>query len=86
TANIAPKDSAEMFNAWERGDLNRAREIHYKLEPLNYAMFIETNPIPVKTALAMMGKIEEEFRLPLCEMSSANKEKLREILIKAGIL
>lgn len=86
TANIAPKDSAEMFNAWERGDISKAREIHYKLEPLNYAMFIETNPIPVKTSLAMMGKIKEEFRLPLCEMSSANKEKLKSVLVNAGII
>jgi 4-hydroxy-tetrahydrodipicolinate synthase len=43
-------------------------------------MFIETNPIPVKTALAMMGKIREEFRLPLCEMAAANREKLRKVL------
>lgn len=86
TANIAPKDSAEMFNAWERGDIAKARALHYKLEPLNAAMFIETNPIPVKTALAMMGKIKEEFRLPLCEMSPANKEKLKNVLADAGII
>ncbi len=86
TANIAPKDSAEMFNAWEKGDIARARELHYKLEPINYAMFIETNPIPVKTSLALMGKIKEEFRLPLCEMSSSNKEKLKSILLSAGII
>jgi 4-hydroxy-tetrahydrodipicolinate synthase len=86
TANIAPKDSAEMFNAWQRGDISKARELHYKLEPLNYAMFIETNPIPVKTSLALMGKIQEEFKLPLCEMSSANKEKLKGVLVNAGIL
>lgn len=86
TANIAPKDSAEMFNAWERGDIAKARALHYKLEPLNAAMFIETNPIPVKTALAMMGKIKEEFRLPLCEMSAANKEKLKNVLVNAGII
>lgn len=86
TANICPKDMAELFNAWERGDINRARELHYKLEPLNKAMFIETNPIPVKTALAMMGKIKEEFRLPLCEMSEANKQKLAEVLRSAGLI
>ncbi len=86
TANIAPKDSAEMFNAWQRGDISKARELHYKLEPLNYAMFIETNPIPVKTSLALMGKIQEEFKLPLCEMSSANKEKLKGVLVSAGII
>ncbi len=86
TANIAPKDSAEMFNSWERGDITKARELHYKLEPLNYAMFIETNPIPAKTSLALMGKISEEFKLPLCEMSAANKDKLKGVLINAGIL
>lgn len=86
TANIAPKDVAEMYNAWERGDIAKARELHYKLEPLNSAMFIETNPIPVKTALSMMGKIKEEFRLPLCEMSNPNKEKLKEVLKSAKII
>lgn len=86
TANIAPKDVAEMCNAWEKGDITKARELHYKLEPLNSAMFIETNPIPVKTALAMMGRIKEEFRLPLCEMSNANKEKLKEVLKSAKII
>lgn len=86
TANIAPKDSAMMFNAWQNGDIAKAKELHYKLEPLNYAMFIETNPIPVKTSLALMGKINEEFRLPLCEMSPANKEKLKGVLVNAGIL
>ncbi|HKN18361.1 MAG TPA: dihydrodipicolinate synthase family protein, partial [Dissulfurispiraceae bacterium] len=63
-----------------------ARELHFKLEPLNAAMFIETNPIPVKTALALMGRISEEFRLPLCEMSPANKEKLKGVLKDAGII
>jgi 4-hydroxy-tetrahydrodipicolinate synthase len=86
TANICPKDMAELFNSWERGDIARARELHYKLETINKAMFIETNPIPVKTALAMMGKIKEELRLPLCEMSEANKQKLAEVLRSAGLI
>jgi 4-hydroxy-tetrahydrodipicolinate synthase len=86
TANICPKDMAELFNSWERGDIARARELHYKLEPINKAMFIETNPIPVKTALSMMGKIKEELRLPLCEMSEANKQKLAEVLRSAGLI
>lgn len=85
-ANICPKDVAELFNSWEKGDIERAREIHYKLEPINKVMFIETNPIPVKTALAMMGKIREEFRLPLCEMAPTNKEKLAEVLRQAGLI
>jgi 4-hydroxy-tetrahydrodipicolinate synthase len=86
TANVAPKDSAEMYNAWINGDIAKARELHYKLEPINSAMFIETNPIPVKTALVMMGRIKEEFRLPLCEMSKANKEKLKGVLKSAKII
>jgi 4-hydroxy-tetrahydrodipicolinate synthase len=86
TGNIMPKDQAEMVNAWERGDIARAREFHYKLEPVNAAMFIETNPIPVKTALVMMGKIQEEFKLPLCEMAPANKEKLKAVLKSAGVI
>jgi 4-hydroxy-tetrahydrodipicolinate synthase len=80
SANVAPKDVSMMCSLWMKGQHDRARAIHYKIEPLNAAMFIETNPIPVKTALAMMGKIQEEFRLPLCEMSSANKDKLRKVL------
>lgn len=80
SANVAPKDVSEMCACWEKGLYEEARKIHYRLEPLNQAMFIETNPIPVKTALAMMGKIQEEFRLPLCEMSPANKEKLKKVL------
>jgi 4-hydroxy-tetrahydrodipicolinate synthase len=86
TANVAPGDCAGMCNAWERGDIAKARELHYRLEPINNAMFIETNPIPVKTALALMGRIGEEFRLPLCEMSGANKEKLKGALQGAGII
>jgi 4-hydroxy-tetrahydrodipicolinate synthase len=75
-----------MFNEWEKGNISKARKLHYKLEPLNSAMFIETNPIPVKTALALMGRIQEEFILPLCEMSPANKEKLKGILKNAGLI
>jgi len=80
TANIAPKDVSQMCSLWMKGQHDRARALHYKLEPLNAAMFIETNPIPVKTALAMMGRIQEEFRLPLCEMAPANREKLKKVL------
>ena len=86
TANIVPRDSADMFNAWEKGDIAKARQLHYKMEPLNAAMFIETNPIPVKTALALMGKLDEDFRLPLCPMSPPNKEKLSAVLKDAGLI
>jgi 4-hydroxy-tetrahydrodipicolinate synthase len=80
SANVAPKLMSQMCSLWDQGKHDEARAIHFKLEPLNAAMFIETNPIPVKTALAMMGKIKEEFRLPLCEMSPANKEKLKAVM------
>jgi 4-hydroxy-tetrahydrodipicolinate synthase len=86
TANVVPKDVSMMCSLWLKGQHDRARAIHYKLEPLNTAMFIETNPIPVKTALAMMGKIHEEFRLPLCEMYPANKDKLRKVLVDLKLI
>ena len=80
TANVMPKEVSKMCSLMLKGQYDKAREMHYKLEPLNAAMFIETNPIPAKTALAMMGKIQEEFRLPLCEMAPANREKLKKVL------
>ena len=80
SANIAPKLVSRMCSLWEKGRFDEARKIHYTLEPLNTAMFIETNPIPVKTALAMMWKIREEFRLPLCEMADSNRERLAKVL------
>ena len=68
------------------GDWKQARELHLKLFPLSRAMFIETNPIPVKEALAMMGKLAEpEFRLPMCRMGEANRPKLRAVLASLGL-
>lgn len=80
SANVAPRLVSQMCALWEKGKFDEARKLHFKLEPLNAAMFIETNPIPVKTALALMGKIREEFRLPLCEMAPANRDKLKAVL------
>lgn len=85
-ANIAPKDVSDMIKAWNNGKLEESRKIHFRLEPLNKSMFIETNPIPVKTALSMMGRIQEEFRLPLCSMSSGNKEKLKQAIKSYGLI
>ena len=62
------------------GRWKEAREMHYKLYRLFTDLFIDTNPVPVKAALAMMGKMEEVYRLPLCEMSDANRKKLAECL------
>jgi 4-hydroxy-tetrahydrodipicolinate synthase len=86
TANVAPADCAAMFDAFFSGKTDEALRLHYKLEPLHNAMFLETNPIPVKTALALMGKVAEEFRLPLCPLMDANKEKLRKALKDYGLI
>ncbi len=86
TANIIPADAAAMFDAFFAGKLEEAVRLHFKMEPLHSLMFVETNPIPVKTALALMGRISEEFRLPLCPMADANKEKLKKALKDYGLL
>ncbi|MBW1999699.1 MAG: 4-hydroxy-tetrahydrodipicolinate synthase, partial [Deltaproteobacteria bacterium] len=85
-ANIVPKDNADMLRAWEKGDVDKARELFYKLLPLCKAMFIETNPIPVKTSLGIMGMIGEEMRLPMCQMSQQNRQKLEQALKGYGLI
>ncbi len=80
-SNVVPKEMAAMVNAFKKGNLIRARQLNLKLFPLFDALFYETNPVPAKTALAMMGKIPtDEVRLPLAPMSEANTKKLRGIL------
>jgi 4-hydroxy-tetrahydrodipicolinate synthase len=86
SANCAPADMAGLCNAWFAGDAAGAARLQYKLQPLNRAMFIDTNPIPVKTALSMMGKCTGELRLPLCPMSDANTEKLKNALKNYGLI
>ena len=79
-SNVAPADMAAMWDNAAAGNWNKARELHYKLFPLSEGLFIEANPIPVKAALAMMGKIADEIRPPLYPMAGANREKVRKIL------
>jgi 4-hydroxy-tetrahydrodipicolinate synthase len=86
TANIAPADMAAMVDAFAAGQLDRARRLHDKMFPLFTALFYETNPIPVKAALAMMGKIDEELRLPLCPMASESREKLARVMKEYGLI
>ncbi|HAM51396.1 MAG TPA: 4-hydroxy-tetrahydrodipicolinate synthase [Nitrospiraceae bacterium] len=86
SANVAPRMVSDMCRLWEEARYGDAREVHFRLEPINHAMFIETNPIPAKTALAMMGRIKEEFRLPLCEMSEVNKNNLEKTLKDFGLI
>ena len=85
-ANIIPKDVADMCAAFEKGNLNKARDLHYKMLPIIKAMFIETNPIPVKTAMGFMKMCEPSLRLPLCEMTPENKEKLVKAMLEYKLI
>jgi len=85
-ANIVPRETAELVHAALDGDWKRARDLHYRLFPLARAAFLETNPIPIKEAMAMAGMLEPEFRLPMCRMSDANREKLRAVLQPYGLI
>ena len=79
-ANIMPKAVGDLTDAFFAGDLEKARQLHLQTLKIGNAMFIESNPIPVKTALGLMGKCSDEVRLPLCPMGTANKDKLAAIL------
>ncbi|MCI0547632.1 MAG: 4-hydroxy-tetrahydrodipicolinate synthase [Candidatus Rokubacteria bacterium] len=79
-ANLVPRETVEMTHAALGGDWKRARELHWKLFPLCKAAFLETNPIPIKEAMAMAGMIEPELRLPLCRMADGNRERLRKVV------
>src|SRR5512145_2153217 len=79
-SNVAPRAVADLYDAFVLGEVSKARDIHYRLWPLFHALFVESNPIPAKTALAMMKMIREEFRLPLCPMSDGNRKKLATVL------
>lgn len=85
-SNVAPADMAAMVDAFVAGDLKKARTLHYKMTPLIDALFVETNPTPVKAALAMMKKISYEVRLPLYKLSDANYEKLKKIVVSYGLM
>jgi 4-hydroxy-tetrahydrodipicolinate synthase len=85
-ANIVPRETADLVHAALEGDWKRARDLHYRLFPLARAAFLETNPIPIKEAMALAGMLEPEFRLPMCRMSDANREKLRTILKPYGLI
>jgi 4-hydroxy-tetrahydrodipicolinate synthase len=85
-SNIVPREVSHMVKAFAIGKADVALKLHNKLHPLFKDLFIETNPVPVKAALAMMGLIEEEYRLPLVQMSSENRERLRKTLKTCSVL
>jgi 4-hydroxy-tetrahydrodipicolinate synthase len=86
TSNIAPGDVADMCRLFLSGKVEEARRLHYKLQPLNRAMFVETNPVPVKTALSMMGMVTGELRLPLVGLSEGNRRKVQQALKSYGLI
>jgi len=86
TANVAPAAMVELVAAFRRGDAAGALAVHRRLLPLFDVLFCETNPIPVKAALAEMGRIGDEIRLPLTELTAPNRERLRVVLKESGLL
>lgn len=84
-SNIAPKESHLLVQSYMNGDISKARQYQYMLNPLSDALFIENNPIPVKTAMNLMGMDAGKLRLPLCEMEDKNKEYLIRAMKDFGI-
>lgn len=85
-ANIVPKDVVALIDAFNKGDPKKAEAINAKFQPLVSALFIETNPIPIKTAMALMGLCNGALRLPMCEMEDANLAKLKDALKQYGLI
>ena len=85
-ANVAPKETAQLTEACLNGDWDRGRKLQFELIPLIRSLFIETNPIPVKTALAMMGKCAGDLRLPLTPLAEGNVKKLRLAMSDFGLI
>ena len=85
-ANIIPKDIVRMIAAFNAGKTKEAQEIHYKMLPLIKALFIETNPAPIKAAMGLLGICSDTVRLPLCPLEKSNLTKLKQALMDYGLL
>jgi len=85
-ANVTPREMSELTEACLQGNWKKGKELQFKLVPLIRAVFIETNPIPVKTALSIMGKCRGDLRLPLTPMSEGNLKKLRQAMTDFGLI
>jgi 4-hydroxy-tetrahydrodipicolinate synthase len=85
-SNVIPRQVAQMVKAYAAGKTGAALKLHQKYYPLFKDLFIETNPVPVKAALVMLGQIEEEYRLPLVPMSAKSRETLRATMKAVGVL
>ena len=86
TANIAPNLLSRMHNAWKQGDINTAQEINKKLMPLHDALFCETSPGPLKYAASLLGICSSDARLPIVAIAEKSKEKVKNALIKTGLI
>ncbi len=86
TSNVMPAKMSGMIDAFFKRDIVRAQALHLEMNPVNRAMFLEVNPIPVKTALHLMGKMGPEFRLPLVPLEPANLAQLKDVLAQSGLL
>ena len=86
SSNLVPHDVVELVRAWRSGDPGRARDVYYHLRPIFDVLFCETNPIPVKTALALRGLVTDELRLPLTPMSQPARERLQVVMKEYGLL
>lgn len=85
-SNVAPREVSTMVRAYAAGDTKKALQIHQKMYPLFKDLFVETNPVPVKAALAILGLIDEEYRLPLVQMSAASRATLKAAMKASGVL
>jgi 4-hydroxy-tetrahydrodipicolinate synthase len=85
TSNVAPRICVEMQDAWRRGDLSKAQQLNEMLAPLHQALFMETNPAPVKYAASLLGLSTPDVRLPLCEIRDVTKAKVREVMARLGL-
>ncbi|HVP28903.1 MAG TPA: 4-hydroxy-tetrahydrodipicolinate synthase [Myxococcota bacterium] len=86
TSNVAPSEMVGLVRAFRAGDLARARDLHYRLLPLFDALFCETNPIPVKAALALRGLVRDEIRLPLTPITPPSRDRLQAVMKELGLL
>jgi 4-hydroxy-tetrahydrodipicolinate synthase len=86
TANISPRLCADLHKAWQARDLDSAMALQDRLMPLHMAMFCETSPGPVKYAASLLGKCSDEARLPVCEISEASKQQVKQAMVDVGLL
>ena len=86
TGNLLPRKVASLYDLVTAGKWQEAQDLHYELMPLNDAVFLEINPVPVKTVLGWMGKICPEVRLPLAPLAAANEAKLRAVCMQYGLV